>query len=134
MLEHVPPVQASPLLVRSFRPDNKLLAGLSGSFAPCSLSVLAGCHVDEAAICLTRLPVNCLYFSWTKVLLLLIHEVPSICRKKGRLMRQGKRSVAPQLIVVTSTTAQSGVAGYARDAPVASGVSSAAVAHGTPTV
>jgi Winged helix-turn helix len=42
--------------------------------------------------------------------------------------------VAPQLTVVTSTTSQSGVAGYARDAHVASGVSSAAVAHGTPTV
>ena len=63
MLEHVPPVQAYPLLVRPFRPDNKLLAGLSGSFAPCSLPVLAGRHDDADVICLTRLPVNTLYLS-----------------------------------------------------------------------
>jgi len=42
--------------------------------------------------------------------------------------------MALHFTVVTSTTAQSGVAGYGRDAHVASGVSIAAAAHGPPTV
>ena len=46
----------------------------------------------------------------------------------------GTQRVALHLTVVTSTTVPSGVSGYARDAHVAWGVSSAAAAHETPGV
>jgi hypothetical protein len=57
--------------------------------------------------------------------------VMALKRLRDCLWSQG---VALHLTVVTSTTAQSGVASYARDAHVASEVSSAAAAHGTPTI
>src|SRR6516165_78150 len=41
----------------SLCPDNVILAGFLGSFAPCPVSALAGYH-DGDVICLRRQPVN----------------------------------------------------------------------------
>src|SRR5215831_11234156 len=38
--------------------DKPIMAGFLGSFAPCSVSTLAGRHDDADVICLTRVPVN----------------------------------------------------------------------------
>jgi hypothetical protein len=49
---------AESLIHMSFCPDNVILARLSGSFAPCPVSALAGHYDDEGVICLRRQPVN----------------------------------------------------------------------------
>src|SRR6266567_314624 len=50
-------VEAEPLIHMSFCPDKPILAGFLGSFAPCSVSTLAGRH-DGDVISLPRPTVN----------------------------------------------------------------------------
>jgi hypothetical protein len=50
--------EAKPLMHMSFCPAKPIPVGFSGSFAPCSLPVLAGRHDDANVICLTRRTVN----------------------------------------------------------------------------
>jgi hypothetical protein len=49
---------AEPLINVTFCPDNAILAGFAGSFAPCPLSAVLGRHDDGGVICLTRRAVN----------------------------------------------------------------------------
>jgi len=49
---------AEPLINVPFCPDNAILAGLYGSFAPYPFPPLAGSHDDGDVICLTRRAVN----------------------------------------------------------------------------
>src|SRR5215216_1308434 len=55
---HSDEIEAEPLINRPFCPDKAILAGFSGSFAQCPLSVLAGRHDDADFICLRRRAVN----------------------------------------------------------------------------
>src|SRR5262249_40552870 len=48
----------SPLIHMSFCPDKPILAGFVESFAPCSVSTLAGRHDDADVICLRQRVVN----------------------------------------------------------------------------
>ena len=50
--------EAEPLIHMSFCPDKPILAGFLESFAPCSVSALAGRHNDGHLICLTCYTVN----------------------------------------------------------------------------
>src|SRR5262249_43390013 len=47
-----------PLINRSFCPDKPILAGFVESFAPCSVSTLAGRHHNADVISLTQPAVN----------------------------------------------------------------------------
>src|SRR6266446_2550438 len=49
--------EAEPLINLPFCPDNAILVGFSGSFAPYPLSTIAGRH-DGDLVCLTRREVN----------------------------------------------------------------------------
>src|SRR5215831_18378082 len=49
---------AEPVMHMSLCPDNVILARLSGSFAPCSVSTLAERHDDEGVIYLRQRVVN----------------------------------------------------------------------------
>ena len=77
-----------PLLIKPFCLDNMILAGLSGSFAPCSVSAFAGHYDDEGVISLTRQPVNTPRSAMQSERIMRAGH----CRKKGTLLRQGKRS------------------------------------------
>src|SRR5215471_5699285 len=48
----------SPLIHMSLCPDKPILAGFVESFAPCSVSTLAGPHDDADVICLRQRVVN----------------------------------------------------------------------------
>jgi hypothetical protein len=57
-LFHACPSRESPLLIPiPFRPEKALLAGLSGSVAPCLFSAVLGRHARDV-ICLPRHAVN----------------------------------------------------------------------------
>ena len=49
---------SEPLIHMSFCPDKPILAGFLGSFAPCSVSTLAGHYDDEGVISLWQRVVN----------------------------------------------------------------------------
>jgi hypothetical protein len=49
---------SEPLIHMSFCPDKPMLAGFLGSFAPCSVSTLAGHYDDEGVIYLRQRVVN----------------------------------------------------------------------------